>query len=79
MELFKEILTKLLEKEEITVTFPNLNINAAELVEKQCFQALQKIKAVICNDSLDDFACVENIVHILEEMGTDGGARHDFG
>ena len=79
MNVLQEILTKLLENEKTTVTFPNLNFNAAELVEQQCLQALQKIKAVISDNSLDDFACVENIVQILDAMGSGGGARHDFG
>ena len=26
----------------------------------------------------DDFLCVEEIVQILESIGTDGGCRHDF-
>ena len=39
---------------------------------------LQRIKAVIDNDSLSDFDCVEEIVCIFEEFGSDGGSRHDF-
>ena len=78
MELFKEILIKLLEKEEISVVFPNLKIDTARLVELESYGALQKIKAVIQDDSLSDFACVERIVCVFEELGSGGGCRHDF-
>ena len=42
MELFTEILAKVLEEEQIHIVFPNLKINAAEIVEMQCYKALQK-------------------------------------
>jgi len=79
MELYKEILSKVFEKEEIQITFPNFEMDTTEILESQSYQALQKIKAVIEDDSLSDFECVENIVRIFEEIGSDGGNRHDFG
>ena len=78
MDLYKEILVKLLEKEEIHIIFPNLKINPAESVEGECFKALQKIKAVIDNDGLSDFDCSEAITQVFEELGSDV-SRHDFG
>lgn len=78
MELFKEILTKVFEKEEINIIFPNLKLNTVEIIEVQCYQVLQKIKTVIENDSLSDFDCIEEIVCIFEEIGSDGGKRYDF-
>ena len=45
-------------------------------------RALQKIKAVIDDDSLDDPNCfykIEAIVALFEALGSDGGSRHDFG
>lgn len=82
MELYKEILAAVLEKENIEVSFPNLKINAKEIMELECYKALQKIKAVIEDDSLEDEECfikIEEIVRLFEALGSDGGIRHDFG
>ena len=79
MELFKEILTSVLAKEEVNIVFPNIKMNVAEIVDMECYKTLQKIKAVIENDSLSDFDCIEEIVCLLESMGSGGGSRHDFG
>lgn len=79
MELFKEILIRVLEKEEINIIFPNLKINIADIVEMQCYQTLRKIKTVVENDGLCDFECIEEIVSIFEDAGSNGGNRHDFG
>ena len=78
MELYKEILARAIEKEEMHVVFPNLQINASEIIETRCYQALQKIKAIIDDDSLSDFMCVEEIVRVFETIGSNGGSRHDF-
>ena len=78
MELYKEILAKALQEQEMHVVFPGLGINATEIVELQCYQALQQIKAFIEDDSLSEFDCIEQIVRVLEVIGSDGGTRHDF-
>ena len=78
MDLYKEILSKVIQQEHIEITFPNLQITAAEIVEGKSYQALQKIKAIIEDDSLSDFMCVEEIVCLLKALGSDGGFRHDF-
>ena len=47
-----------------------------ESVFQAAFQALKRIKEV-----LDDEKCfwrIEAIVNIFEELGSDGGSRHDF-
>ena len=80
MELFKEILVKFLEDAEINIAIPESD--AAEIVETRCYKALQKIKAIIEDDSLDDRECfmrIEEIVCLFESLGSDGGGRHDFG
>lgn len=71
MELYKEILLNLLAEDTI-----------AQIVESECYKALQKIKAVLHEDSLDDAECfqkIEEIICIFEELGSSGGPRHDFG
>ena len=82
MELYKEILAKVLATKEVKITFSDLQIDSKEIVEMQCYQALQKIKAVIQNDSLTDNECfmkIEEIVCIFEALGGSVGNRHDFG
>lgn len=82
MELYKEILIKLLEKEDVHITFPNLNSSPEKLIERRCYAALRKIKAIIQDDNLEDKECfqkIEEIVCLFEKLGSDGGNRHDFG
>ena len=82
MQLYKEILTQILSNQEIHITFPNLNINPTEIIQSESYQALQKIKAVITDDSLTDSECfmkIEEIINIFETLVSGGGTRHDFG
>ena len=43
MELYKEILIQVLKNQELSVTFPNLKIDGAEIVEKECYKALMTV------------------------------------
>ncbi len=82
MELYKEILVKVLKEQIISVTFPNLTISTKEIIELECYKALQTIKTIIQDDSIDDkecFAKIEKIICVFEKVGSDGGNRHDFG
>lgn len=82
MQLYKEILTQILSNQEIHIAFPNLNINPTVIIQSESYQALQKIKAVIHDDSLTDNECfmkIEEIICIFEALGSNGGTRHDFG
>ncbi|MBQ9263656.1 MAG: hypothetical protein IJ189_05530 [Clostridia bacterium] len=52
------------------------------IVGNVCYQAMKKIQTIIRDDCLDDPECfrrMEDIVRVFEEMGSDGGSRHDFG
>jgi len=80
MELYEEILLHLLKSN------PELCMQTSDslvdLIELNCYQTLKKIKAIIEDDSLDDPECfykIEQIVCLLEKIGSDGGNRHDFG
>ena len=64
MQLYKEILTQILSNQEIHITFPNLNNNPTEIIQLESYQALQKIKAVIHDDSLTDNECFMKIEEI---------------
>ena len=82
MELYAEILAHYLSQENAHILFPQLQFDARQIVEMQCYQALRRIKEVIEDDSLEDEECfmkIEEIVFTLEEIGSNGGVRHDFG
>ena len=82
MELYKEILIEVLAKQKMEVYFPDIYIETKAIIEMECYKALEKIKAVLCDDSLDDEECfmkIEEIVCIFEDLGSHGGSRHDFG
>lgn len=82
MELYKEILSKVLENEKIEICFPNLKIDATSIVELECYKALDKIKAVISDDSLEDYECfakIEEIIRVFESLKSSCNLRHDFG
>ena len=78
MYLFNELLAKVLEKQELYITAPNLQVSLTDIIELQCYQALYEIKTIIEDDSLSDFDCIEKIVCVFENIGSDGGNRHDF-
>ena len=40
--------------------------------------ALHEIRAILDDETLDDFQCVEAIVQVYEKIGANGGSRHDF-
>lgn len=80
MELYKEILIQVLLDGQLS--FQGWEPEISKIVEGECYNALQKIKAVIWDDSLEDKECfmrIEEIVRVLEETGSSGGNRHDFG
>ena len=81
MVLWQEILAYLLSREQAQITFPNITINPAEMVEGVCYQALQDIKEILKNDELEDSECflkIEEIICTLETLGIFCGTRHDF-
>lgn len=81
MDLYKEILINALAKQTVEIDFPNLTLNAEQIVVNECYRALKKIKAIIHDDSLSDAECfeqIEMVICVLEEIGSNGGVRHDF-
>lgn len=82
MDLYKEILTEVLSRRKTRVIFENVQIDAAQIVEMECYQALKKIQTVIEDDSLDDNECfmkMEKIIETFESLGSPIENRHDFG
>ena len=82
MELYKELLIRILTQQTVEISFSNMKVDIQSLIETECYRTLEKIKAVIHDDSLDDVECfmkIEQIICALEDSGSSGGMRHDFG
>lgn len=80
MELYEEIIAKILAQNGAKALLPELDIG--NIVMNECYRALNMIKAVLEDDSLADKDCfqrIEEIVTIYESLGSDAGNRHDFG
>lgn len=78
MELWQAILANMAKKYETEI----LNHNIENLFEKECYLLLKRIQTILEDNSLDDKDCfekIESIVCLFEEIGSDCGARHDFG
>ena len=81
MELYKEILIEVLSRQEVEVSFPYLTVNPAEIVEGVCYRALERIRDILRDSTRSDEVCflkIEEIVRVLEDVGSHGGTRHDF-
>ena len=76
MELYQQILAAHIGAVTIDAQ------TAKEIVAGDSYRALEKIRAILADDTLSDAACfqrIEAIVCVLVDLGSDGGGRHDFG
>lgn len=74
MELYKEILIKVLSNSKIEIEFPHLEISAAEIVEIKAYKALKRIKQVlVCREveKQDSLREIEEIIRVFEILGSD--------
>ena len=58
------------------------DFDIGKILESECYKALLKIKQILDDDNLEDKECfdkIEEIVCVLESIGSNGGSRHDFG
>ena len=81
MDLYMEMLREILGSQTIQVTFPDLAETPAQLVDSASYRALEQIRDIIRDDSLDDRECfqkIEEIICVLESVGSGGQGRHDF-
>ena len=71
MQLYRDILVKLLEKEEIWVLFPNLEKSGSAMAEMACYNAILEIKSIIEDDRLSNEGCIkiEGIENVIKKMG----------
>ena len=65
MELYKEILAHALMYGEVRITLQNPKADISRIVEGTCYKALEKIKAIIEDDSLEDRECFVKIEEIV--------------
>ena len=82
MKLNVEILAHFLSQENAQILFPQLQLDAKEIVQLQCYQTLCRIQEIVRDDTLNDSECFERIERIVAEFenrGIDSGSRHDFG
>ena len=82
MELYRDMLCRILETEEFEIVLPKWNMKVEEMMEMKCYQALQAIKRILEEDELDDEECfdrIEKIVSVFEALGSGIYNRHDFG
>ena len=81
MELWKEMLCKILQQETMEINFPQIS-DINKLFELKCYKVLKEIKEIIENEDLDDKECfkkIEEIISVFEKNGSHCGSRHDFG
>ena len=82
MELYRDILYRILESEEFEILLPKWKMNVEEMMGLKCYQALQEIKRILEEDELDDEECfnrIEKIISVFEKLGSGINERHDFG
>ena len=82
MELYRDMLCRILETEEFEILLPKWNMKVEEMMEMKCYQALQAIKRILEEDELDDEECfdrIEKIISVFEKLGSGIYDRHDFG
>lgn len=82
MNEFEQLVALALAKEIYKEEGPYLKNDGTNILERESFLILQKIRAVVQDERLDDPECfhrVEEIICLLESAGLDGGVRHDFG
>lgn len=61
MELYKEILAKIIEDEKTVSVCLNIKIDTAEIVEGKCYRSLERIQALLNNEQLTDKERIEKI------------------
>ena len=61
MEFAVELLSKLLERRKIAVSFPDLALTAQDLLESASYQALCQIRGILQDDTLSDPECFQKL------------------
>lgn len=75
--LYKDMIIEIIKRESKVL----IDENIKEIFENECYKTLERIRAVLNDENLNDKECfdrIEKIVKIYESVGSDGGIRHDF-
>ena len=59
--------------------FETVDIDYNKIVQTNALDTLQGIKEIICNETLDDFMKIDEIVNVFIKYNIDSGGCHDFG
>lgn len=78
MEFLKEIIISALYNNRINLSVDFGDVDIANILTIESAKTLKKLHKILCDDTLDDFQCIENIITIYENMGLTCGKRHDF-
>lgn len=81
MQLAKAMFSKVLA-EQIMQHISADTYDLKSLIEMPCYIALREIKALLEDETFSDEVClsrIEEVIHIFESIGSDGGSRHDYG
>lgn len=76
MELWEQIM-----KRASMANIHDSDLELSKVLLSACYVALEKIREVLSDASIEDDDCftrIENIVCIYEQLGSECGARHDF-
>ena len=77
MELWEEILLQILKSNSRRLKSRNIQ----KIIQSESYKALKKIKQIVSDNSLTDKECflqIEEIICVLEDVGSNGGNRHDY-
>ena len=81
MKLYQDMAARILE-EECTAYVAQLKEALPRMVERRCYLVLSRIQQILADNELNDPECfqkIEEMITALEDVGSDGGNRHDFG
>lgn len=72
LEAYKSIILKFIGENDEEISQSNLNINASEIVEGECYKALTKIKALLESpflSSIEQVVAIDRIISYCEDIG----------
>ena len=68
MDLYKEILINILKDNDIEITFKGIEFDYNKLLENKSYVALNEIKKILANDTIDNANCLKKhkklLIHI---------------
>ena len=65
MDLYKEILINLLRDNDIEISFKGIEFDYNKLLENKSYVALNEIKKILANDTIDNENCLKKIQEIV--------------